>query len=61
MKNLNTMNLNPLTNNELEKTYGGDGVLEWAGELVGKTLYCIYIFGKTAAKYQHSLPANLKK
>jgi hypothetical protein len=63
MKNLNLteMNLNPLANHELEKTNGGDGVLEWAGELVGKTLYCIYIFGKTAAEYQASLPANLKK
>ncbi len=63
MKNLNlkAMSLNPLVNYELEKTNGGDGVLEWAGELVGKTLYCIYIFSKTASEYQHSLPANLKK
>ena len=31
MKNLNlkAMSLNPLVNYELEKTNGGDGVLEW--------------------------------
>ena len=61
MKNLNAMQLNLLTNNELENIYGGDGFFQWVGEIVGAGLHVIVIFGQTAAEYQASLPANLKK
>jgi hypothetical protein len=40
---------------------GGDGFWYTAGYVIGVTLKSFYVFTKTAAEYQSSLPANLKK
>ena len=40
---------------------GGDGFWYVAGYVIGATIKGFYVFTKTAAEYQSSLPANLKK
>jgi hypothetical protein len=61
MKNLNCYNLIELNSNEFFSIEGGTGFWEDAAYCVFATLKTIYVFGKTASEYQHSLPANLKK
>jgi hypothetical protein len=61
MKNLDCYNLHELNSNEIYSIEGGRGFWEDAAYYAFATLKTIYVFGKTAAEYQASLPANLKK
>jgi hypothetical protein len=60
--NLNEMKygLTALSNDELSTVNGG-GFWGTVGYIIGATAKSIYIFTKSAADYQASLPANLKK
>jgi hypothetical protein len=61
MKNLDCYNLHELNSNEIYSIEGGSGFWEDLAYCTFATLKTIYVFGKTAAEYQASLPANLKK
>jgi hypothetical protein len=50
-----------LSAEDLTSVNGGSGFWETLGYIIGATAKTIYVFGKTAAEYQSSLPANLKK
>ena len=63
MKNNNRLihgDLFPLTIKEQIAIKGGSGIWE-IGDLISGVAYYIWKFGKDAAEYQSSLPANLKK
>jgi len=51
-----------LSDNEMNTINGGgDGFWYTVGYVIGATVKGLYVFTKTAAEYQSSLPANLKK
>ena len=51
----------PLSLDEMQQTNGGDGFWDSLATPINYLTYYIYHFGKAAAEYQASLPANLKK
>ncbi|HTE23885.1 hypothetical protein [Flavitalea sp.] len=53
--------LSALDYSEMQEINGGASFWEWAGWVAGQTVRCFEEFTKTAAEYQSSLPANLKK
>ena len=53
--------LMPLEVSEMEEINGGATFWEWAGWVAGQTVRCFEEVTRTAAEYQASLPANLKK
>ena len=53
--------LSPLDVTEMQDINGGTSVWEWVGWVAGQTVRCFEEFTRTAAEYQSSLPANLKK
>ena len=50
-----------LSDNEMNTINGGDGFWYTVGYVIGATIKGLYVVTKTAAEYQSSLPANLKK
>jgi len=59
--NANFAGLTDMTDADMVAVNGGDSFWETLGYIVGATAKCIYVFSKTAAEYQASLPPNLKK
>jgi hypothetical protein len=54
--------LTEMSEMEMSNINGGDlGFWGWLGYVAGATARGFYEFSKTAAEYQASLPANLKK
>jgi hypothetical protein len=53
--------LTALNDHDLYHVNGGDSPWETLGFIIGATAKSIYIFCKSAADYQASLPPNLKK
>ncbi len=53
--------LTELTHQELLSIEGGSTFWEDFFYAVGVTVKSVYVFTKTAAEFQHSLPSNLKK
>ena len=51
----------PLSLDEMQQINGGGGFWNSLGMPINYLTYYIYHFGKAAAEYQASLPANLKK
>ncbi|RYY23367.1 MAG: hypothetical protein EOO04_14405 [Chitinophagaceae bacterium] len=46
---------------EMQEINGGSTFWEWAGWVAGQTIRCFEHVTQSAAAYQSSLPANLKK
>jgi len=53
--------LSALGNYEMQEINGGAGFWETLGYYAGQTVRCFEEFTRSAADYQASLPANLKK
>jgi hypothetical protein len=53
--------LSALGENEMQEINGGASLWETLGYIAGQTVRCFEEFTRTAAEYQASLPANLKK
>ena len=51
----------PLSPDEMQQINGGDGFWDSLSTPMNYLNYYIYHFGKAAAEFQASLPANLKK
>ena len=53
--------LSALGDHEMQEINGGATIWETLGWIAGQTVRCFEGFTTTAAEYQASLPANLKK